>query len=462
MEVKTRAQRYQQKRENIATESEYIKPGVTALPSRAEARRVAQVQKPASNRELLSRMAKDNEAIDSLIQNNEDFMKEFPWETPKTEPKEAPKETLRQPESYAPNVSIFDVFDMDDGLGEIPTVSEVIAEGKTEETEPDFDIDAYEEELTKETSLLDEAISEVKTYNIQAGKRLESDTTANVFSELEKGRTDFDFVGSFDDILNMPAEENVDLSQIGEILDLFAQDTTQKPEEFEPVDVMKQPMPEVAPLSEELPVIDEVALEPENEPAFELPVWEEPVTEPKINIPALEEPEVAPVMPALEESEAVLPKEEEKIPAIMDDDMNSPFFEEEPEEPVMEEPVQPEPVRPQPKVVTPFVQPSVNENDEVIQELTQRLDRERIFREEMLQETRQLKMDMEKYESDLTDFDQRVNRTNHVLNFILILLIIALFCVLAFIAYWALVDRGIIPPMNLIPNQILHMMGEVL
>ena len=77
-------------------------------------------------------------------------------------------------------------------------------------------------------------------------------------------------------------------------------------------------------------------------------------------------------------------------------------------------------------------------------ELTMKLDQERIFREEMMQKTKQMKLQLDEYETELNTVSNKVSHTNMVLNFVLILLILALFCLLGFIAYWALVDRGLI------------------
>ena len=82
-------------------------------------------------------------------------------------------------------------------------------------------------------------------------------------------------------------------------------------------------------------------------------------------------------------------------------------------------------------------------------ELTMKLDQERIFREEMMQKTKQMKLQLDEYETEVNTVSSKVSHTNLVLNFVLIILIVALFCLLGFIAYWALVDRGLIGAVEL-------------
>ena len=141
-----------------------------------------------------------------------------------------------------------------------------------------------------------------------------------------------------------------------------------------------------------------------------------------------------------------------QIEAIINDNITAPFFEEDEEveeveiEEVVEE-VEPEEVVVENTQNNSIISHEIERDDYM--ELTMKLDQERIFREEMMQKTKQMKLQLDEYETELNTVSNKVSHTNMVLNFVLILLILALFCLLGFIAYWALVDRGLIGAVEL-------------
>lgn len=62
----------------------------------------------------------------------------------------------------------------------------------------------------------------------------------------------------------------------------------------------------------------------------------------------------------------------------------------------------------------------------------------------VLNQTRELKAQLESYENELDDMSNTVSNTNRLLNIVLITLIVALLIVLGVIVYWNLMKRGII------------------
>ncbi len=79
-----------------------------------------------------------------------------------------------------------------------------------------------------------------------------------------------------------------------------------------------------------------------------------------------------------------------------------------------------------------------------INHLNHVIDNERALRQDMLEQTKQLKLRVSEYENEVTDMNSSMSRTNRVLNFVLTLLIITLFVILFIIAYWFAQERGLI------------------
>ncbi|MDD6467079.1 MAG: hypothetical protein PUF50_02740, partial [Erysipelotrichaceae bacterium] len=263
-----------------------------------------------------------------------------------------------------------------------PVVEEMPVVEEDQPEELDFDIDNEEEEAVIKDNFLDDILKEAKQYSVEKGQRAEIDTTATILSELTQAQP----LEPQMDPLMVPTgeDDSFDAAFAAEIEELLNEHSEEKQEE-----------------------------EPKED-----------------SIPA-------------------------QIQAIIDDDPSGSFFVEEeveeglPEENLMEDftPLVEEMNEIEPVIATEEEPMNVKESqhDQDIMELTQKLERERIFREEVMQETKQMKLQLNEYESELNTVNHTVSRTNKVLNFVLIVLIIALFCLLAFIAYWAMVDRGIIP-----------------
>lgn len=504
MEIKSRSQRYQEKRNSIASEVEMAKQEQEAIswkqelqktrsrvrddmPTRMSHARTVETAVPASEpmvtavaepeqsaplstetveevkaeepiipslrtratsvQDFFKIFEDDAATIDSLVKENEELMKQTEEkEKPTAEPQRtshfqhvfSPTQVPEELQQQQPTASLEPVVEepeepvtptesepepvvepkpeapitlpeeepqleeqerMPDPLTINPLEQALSADSNIEYTEPDFELDNYEDD--NQVDFLDDALQEAKTYSMQNGERDAIDTTATILSELTKEKQT---LPPIDDLL----EEDEDEHRQPTGIDLASQ-----------IEALMSDG-----------TLDGMDDAPEAQPV---------------------EPSEAEPLPIEEEAEPS--KEEETIPsadalhAVEEDDLNSDFFAEREDEEVPEEEpaVEPQP-EPDPEASAEYslLDEEVTQDGEAIQQLTQKLERERIFREEMLQETKQMKLQMNQYESDLTTVGKNMNRTNRVLNFILILLIIALFCVLGFIAYWALVDRGVI------------------
>ena len=108
---------------------------------------------------------------------------------------------------------------------------------------------------------------------------------------------------------------------------------------------------------------------------------------------------------------------------------------------------EPQPI-PQPKVEdvvkAEASQPNYYDNQEHINELTQRIEKERELREEMFEQTQQLKLQVSEYENELNDVNKSMSKTNKVLNAVITLLIIGMFVILIAMGYFFAKERGLI------------------
>lgn len=86
----------------------------------------------------------------------------------------------------------------------------------------------------------------------------------------------------------------------------------------------------------------------------------------------------------------------------------------------------------------------VDENTEKMERLESDFRKEKAERERLLNETHQLRTQLDEYEDNLSDVNDKVKHTNRILNFVLVVLIFALLVVLAIVLYWILLSKGII------------------
>ncbi|MBP3892127.1 MAG: hypothetical protein J6D29_08130 [Solobacterium sp.] len=74
--------------------------------------------------------------------------------------------------------------------------------------------------------------------------------------------------------------------------------------------------------------------------------------------------------------------------------------------------------------------------------LDSHFEAEATARQQLLNETTQMRAQLDTYEDNLTEVSDKMRHTNQILNIVLIVLIIVLFVVLAVVIYWILTARG--------------------
>ncbi len=72
------------------------------------------------------------------------------------------------------------------------------------------------------------------------------------------------------------------------------------------------------------------------------------------------------------------------------------------------------------------------------------LEKERTAREKLIQETTQIKMELDEYKENLNEMEEKFDNSNRMLNFILIVFILICVVVVGVAVYWILLNRGII------------------
>lgn len=75
---------------------------------------------------------------------------------------------------------------------------------------------------------------------------------------------------------------------------------------------------------------------------------------------------------------------------------------------------------------------------------SKKLKEEETQRLQLLEETTRMRTQLDNYRGNLDQMEERVNSSNRILNFILIVLIFALLVVIGIVGYWVLLNRGII------------------
>lgn len=81
---------------------------------------------------------------------------------------------------------------------------------------------------------------------------------------------------------------------------------------------------------------------------------------------------------------------------------------------------------------------------DTLSSLESSLAQEKSAREHLLTQTNKMRAQMDEYEDNLTDVSDKMQHTNRILNFVLVVLIFALIVVLCVIFYMVLLDRGAI------------------
>ncbi len=85
-----------------------------------------------------------------------------------------------------------------------------------------------------------------------------------------------------------------------------------------------------------------------------------------------------------------------------------------------------------------------NTNSYPEEDTKSRFEAERATRQQLLNETTQMRAQLDDYQENLSDVNDKMKHTNKVLNFVLVILIIAMVAVLLVVVYWILSSKGII------------------
>ena len=448
MEQRSRAQKYQTLRQNLAVETENT---VKSRDLSRYARQMESFKTPATQdfqyekqepvvgtrslvaNEYLNEIQKESETIDQIVRANEELINEVP----------ASKPVASRAQRFA---SMFMVDEEEDVLEFKPLVEPKVEEEVVEEKPEEVNL---EEPVVEE--IIEEAVEEtVEPVEEFAVEEVLEQLPEDVVEEVTEEPAVEEVVEQlFEEVAVEEVEEDFDIDSYEEepvIKDHFMDDILLEAKKYSVDKGQRAAIDTTATILSELTQTEQEVtpfeLEDATDDSFDLDFAAE--IEGLLNDPATEN---------VEEAEAVEEPEElqAQIEAIINDNITAPFFEDEEEESVVEIEEEVEEV---------LVEESVDntQNNSIISheierddymELTMKLDQERIFREEMMQKTKQMKLQLDEYETELTTVSNKVSHTNMILNFVLILLILALFVLLGFIAYWALVDRGLLSTVEL-------------
>lgn len=86
----------------------------------------------------------------------------------------------------------------------------------------------------------------------------------------------------------------------------------------------------------------------------------------------------------------------------------------------------------------------VDNNEEMFNTLQGQLQVEKAAREKLSDETTQMRTQLDEYEDNLSGVNDKIQNTNRILNFILIVVILALLVVLGIVCYWIMLTKGVI------------------
>ena len=92
------------------------------------------------------------------------------------------------------------------------------------------------------------------------------------------------------------------------------------------------------------------------------------------------------------------------------------------------------PQRPAKKIIQPAMMEDAFEDEDEIP-VKKDAPQQAVLHKKLLEETQQLRVQMDEYEDELTDLSDGVEKTNKLLNFVLCFLILVLLVIIGFIAY---------------------------
>lgn len=94
-------------------------------------------------------------------------------------------------------------------------------------------------------------------------------------------------------------------------------------------------------------------------------------------------------------------------------------------------------------VETPVIEKVIKNRHKEIEEDPKEIEREEKLQQKLVEETQQLRVQLNEYEDDLNDLSEGVEKTNKLLNVILGCLILALLVIIGIIVYWIMQAGGV-------------------
>lgn len=270
---------------------------------------------------------------------------------------------------------------------------------------PDYKDEANTDEFHNE--YLDDFINEVREYNIKKGTRENEDTQIDILNQLNavSRAKRSDYLQNIEEVKPQPQVENKTAASKEEIAEqvknLIVEEVQEEPQ---PV-IEKESAPIVKPLNE-----------PDATRAFVRPISEE---RKKKQLEATAEMKQ-------------LAKQSE------DDTMQMQKMK---QEASLEQLAQ-EAIKPSKR--HPFINRKEKPTTVPTKEELAEMEREKRLQQKLVEETQQLRVQLNEYEDDLNDLSEGVEKTNKLLNIILGCLILALLVIIGIIVYWIVEAGGII------------------
>ena len=286
------------------------------------------------------------------------------------------------------------VYDFKEPVAEKPAPEEHVVTGRTAELRGLTDLDmTFMFDDDDSVDNIDSILTEIKDYNIEKGIRNVEDTQINIISEIKKEELMAREKEPEDEETAAPVKPTEKKSFLSNFFGVSEAEIDNYEEEEEDV---KQP-DKYSDNTEDIPV--------EQYTEEEIEKTKSSIMKAIADMKPIEEGEL------LYDDEPTLDNEFEAVYAA------------------------PEPQRQK----APAYQ-----DQEHISVLTKQIEKERIAREEMFEQTQQLKLQVSEYENELNDVTNNMSRTNRILNVILTLLIIALFVILFIMGFFFAKERGLI------------------
>lgn len=350
----------------------------------------------------------------SRVRKYEDLRKQIENETVGTG--ELPQEKIQD---YAERLN-----EIDPSIFKKVTISE--EESYTPERERKTTSTTYGTESTMSdfrNEYLDDFINEVREYNIKKGNRENENTQIDILNQLNavSRAKRSDYVQNIaDEVAEPEVNHTMSLSkeQIAqEVANLLQEEPVSSYEEPAVKEVIQPSTPYTKPQSEYVePAMPNVEAS--------IPSYQEPLTPVDMNMTM----DILPFGP-----------KESAAPAAKTI-RTKPLAQTKPQ-PQRQEPVQSESAAEKKR---PFISRKPKPSVVPTKEEQMEIERERKLQQKLVEETQQLRVQLNEYEDDLNDLSEGVEKTNKMLNIILGCLILALLVIIGIIVFWIVQAGGLV------------------